>query len=66
MAGSASPIREMDGRRDAGRHAGSRNERATGTPHQYITLKADVLRGRRGGVKDVHRAGSQSQSRGPD
>jgi hypothetical protein len=49
MRNAVRPIREMDGRRDAGRHAGSRNERATGAPHQYITLKADVLRGRRGG-----------------
>jgi hypothetical protein len=33
-----------------------RDERATGTPHQYITLKADVLRGGRSGVKVVCQA----------
>jgi hypothetical protein len=41
--------------RDSGRHAGSRDERATGTPHQYITRKADVLRWGRGWVKAVRR-----------
>jgi hypothetical protein len=47
MRNADRPIREMDGRRASGTQV---QERACGgMPHQYITLKADVLRGRRGG-----------------